>query len=284
MNTDAPPVPDLGELDGTILLFGGVNGNLEALEALLAMAAIEAIPLTRLINTGSVAPFCVDSIACSERIAELGIPTIRGSFEEAAPRLSPESVEELDFGWQRMAAEGLPEGLKTWMDSLPDGLCFSLAGKRFRVTHGAVSRIDKLLFRSSAAPDFLEEFELAQADVVVAGRSGIPFTRGLRGKLWHNSGALGLPANDGTPRVWLSAIKATPAGISFEHRPLAYDYRTTAAKLRQISPEDDFARCLETGLWPSLEDVPQSERSIRGKPIQPPGYTLAFATESAEIR
>ena len=37
-------------------------------------------------------------------------------------------------------------------------------------------------------------------DAIIGGHSGLPFTQTLGSRLWHNPGAIGMPANDGTPR------------------------------------------------------------------------------------
>ena len=37
-------------------------------------------------------------------------------------------------------------------------------------------------------------------DGVIGGHCGLPFTKVVGDRLWHNPGAIGMPANDGTPR------------------------------------------------------------------------------------
>jgi len=278
---------DLGELDGTLLVFGGVDGNLDAFDALLKHAALQGIPFTRMIHTGGVAPFCAEPVAVATRLAEVGVASVRGTFEMDAPALIRGSVADVlpetsAEGWQSILDEGIPEDVLAWMEGLPSQMLFTLNGRRCRVVHSTVSSPEKLLFASSPAPGYLREFELSQTEVVIAGRSGLPFTRlfpssqGI-GQAWHNPGALGLPANDGTPRVWYSLTRSTPGGIEFEHRPLTYDHRAAAAKLRSMNSDNAVAKCLASGLWPSLEDVPQGEKSRRGLPLE--GRSIRFEEE-----
>src|SRR3546814_2069829 len=55
------------------------------------------------------------------------------------------------------------------------------------------------------------------SDVCSSDLSGLPFTELVDGRLWHNAGAIGLPANDGTPRVWYSILGPAPGGLHIEH-------------------------------------------------------------------
>ncbi len=102
-----------------------------------------------------------------------------------------------------------------------------------------------------------------------AGHSGIPFSQVLGRRLWHNPGAIGLPANDGTPRVWYSVITPSGEAIRIEHVALAYDGETAAAKMRARGLPEGYAEALETGLWPSLEVLPPAERARTGAPLAP---------------
>ena len=71
------------------------------------------------------------------------------------------------------------------------------------MVHGSVDLTNCFMFESLEEGIFAEQLDLTDADAVIAGHTGIPFTRLVGDRVWHNSGALGMPANDGTPRVWL---------------------------------------------------------------------------------
>src|SRR5262249_61302033 len=92
-----------------------------------------------------------------------------------------------------------------------------IAGGRLAVVHGGVALISRFLFASTAAVIKAEELEISGADGILAGHCGLPFTQTIRGKLWHNAGAIGMPANDGTPRVWFSVLTPHPGGLRVEH-------------------------------------------------------------------
>ena len=118
------------------------------------------------------------------------------------------------------------------------------------------------LFGSS--PDRVVAAELAasEADVVIAPGL-LPFTRICQGKAWHSCGALGRPANDGTPRVWCSLVTAgrQPGSIVLEHIALDYDHAGAAR-----AQEDDE---LVSGRWLSTALLPKEESRAAGAPLAP---------------
>jgi hypothetical protein len=103
----------------------------------------------------------------------------------------------------------------------------------------------------------------------MGGHCGLRFTQAIDGKLWHNAGAIGMPSNDGTPRVWFSLLRAEADGIVIEHRPLDYDYAAAAAKIRGVRLPEEYAASLETGLWPTCDVLPLKEVHERGVALEP---------------
>ena len=74
---------NLGELHGTLMLFGGPYSNLQATQALRAEAERRCIPPANVICTGDVVAYCAQP---NETIAELrdwGIPVVMGNCEES---------------------------------------------------------------------------------------------------------------------------------------------------------------------------------------------------------
>lgn len=126
---------------------------------------------------------------------------------------------------------------------------------------------------------------LAGCDGVIGGHCGLPFTRIVFGRLWHNAGAIGMPANDGTPRTWFSMIEPRGAGLRIRRLPLEYDFATAAAKMRAVRLPEGYAAALETGLLPSCDVLPEAELALRGQPIAPAetvwGQSLAQANNAA---
>ncbi len=273
---EAAPVGDLGVLNGPVLVFGGPYSNLEATQALLAEAQRLGIPPERTICSGDVAAYCADPQATVDLIREAGLPVLMGNCEEAFGTDSEDcgcgfvegsACDRLSARWMAYARAELDTGAKAWMATLPRRLHFTLGERRLAVVHGAASRINRFLFASSPQADLAEEIALTGTDGVIAGHSGLPFTRIVDGHLWHNAGAVGLPANDGTTRAWYGLLTPVEGGIRVTHHPLAYDYRTAARKMRQRGLPAPYALALETGLWPDCDILPAAERAMRGWPL-----------------
>jgi hypothetical protein len=157
------------------------------------------------------------------------------------------------------------------MGRLPRRLDVALAGRRLAVIHGGVERINQFVFASTPAGEKRRQIDAAGVDGVIAGHSGIPFTQVIGGRLWHNAGAIGMPANDGTPRVWYSVLTPRGGSIHVAHHALDYDHASAAATMRARSYPSAYAAALATGLWPSCDVLPPAERAARGAALTPHG-------------
>ncbi|MFQ6024403.1 MAG: metallophosphoesterase family protein, partial [Acidiferrobacterales bacterium] len=171
--------------------------------------------------------------------------------------------------WYAYARRALNADGKAWMRELPRQVTFEMARRRLVVIHGGVSRINRFIFPTTATGDKLTELELAGTDGVIAGHSGVPFTQILNGRLWHNAGVIGLPANDGTLRVWYSILRPSDDGIAIEHHPLAYDHAAAARKMRERGLPLPYAEALETGIWPADDVMPEEDRRQCGRALNP---------------
>ena len=122
---------------------------------------------------------------------------------------------------------------------------------------------------STADSELEAELDAVGCDGVIGGHCGLPFTRVAGRRIWHNAGAVGLPANDGTPRVWYSVLTQRDGGIAIDHRPLDYDHERAASKMRARGLPEAYAEALETGLWPGMDELPAAERARKGVAISP---------------
>lgn len=281
MDSSTAPMPitkDLGSIDEPLLVCGGAYSNLEALTAFLAIAEEQGYAPDRIIHTGDVVAYGADPSGTADLLRRSGVHAIQGNVEESLSRGHSECqcgfdegslCLELSSDWFAYADAGIGADLRTWMGRLPHQLTFTMAGRRVRVLHGGVRRINAFLYPSTPGDAVFEaEFEAADADVVLAGHCSLPFTRPVGDKVWHNSGALGLPANDGTTRVWFARVTPDEDGIRFEHVPLAYDHETARTKMLLAGLPRGYADALRTGLWPSTETLPASEQRQTGKRLR----------------
>lgn len=265
------------EADGPVLLFGGCYSNLEATRALLAAARRHGIPSERLICTGDVVAYGADPRACVELIRMHGITTVMGNCEEQLAAGATDcgcgftpgsSCDRLAASWFAYADRHLDAGARRWMANLPRRVDLVIGGRRLAVVHGTPSRINRFIFGSDPDPMLTAEIGATGCDGVIAGHSGIGFTRRLGASLWHNAGAIGMPANDGTPRGWYSIIRATASGLEVDLHPLAYDHRAAARAMRRAGLPTEYAETLESGVWPSLDILPHAERAATATPLE----------------
>jgi hypothetical protein len=271
-------VRDLGTLDGPILVFGGPYGNLEAMDALLAEARRLGIDGTHAVCTGDVVAYGADPQAVVDRVRAWGCAVVMGNCEESLAADAPDCgcgfAEEstcaaLSAQWFSATRRDLDADTKSWMGTLPRRVDLTLAGRRFAAIHGGAALINQFVFASTPAAEKISQLAAADVDGILAGHCGVPFSQILDDRLWHNSGALGMPANDGTPRVWFSVLIPSVDGIVVEHHALDYDHRAAAAKMRARGYPVEYAGALGSGLWPSCDILPPTECSARGVPLAP---------------
>lgn len=288
-------VKDIGSVEERLLICGGAYSNRHALEALLAEASRLGIAADHILHSGDVVAYCGEPDACAKLLRASGAQAIPGNVEEQLAQNAQDcacgfaagsTCDRLAQSWYELADRRVGVELRGWMGALPDFIAFTMGGLRFFVLHGGVTRINRFIYETDSEDVFLEEMEAAGSDAIIAGHSGLPFTRQIGGRLWHNSGALGLPANDGTRDGWYSLL--TPladGGVEIEHRRLRYDARAAAGVMRAAGLPDDYARTLETGIYPQDNSLPPEmaaragQRISLSRPIrwQPAGAGQALA-------
>ncbi len=264
--------------DLPLLSFGGPYGNLEATLAMLREVKQLGIPDDRVVCTSDVVAYCADPVATVELVRRSGIRVVMGNCEESlgfdagdcgCGFAEGSECDLLSAAWYAHAARELDSASRAWMRSLPRSIDVSLGGRRLKVVHGSPGEINRFVFASTPPEAKARELEVVDCDGIIAGHCGLPFTQVIGGRLWHNPGAIGMPANDGTPRVWFGVLTPQSDGVLVEHRSLAYDHEAAAAKIRRAKLPEAYARALATGRWPSCEILPEEERAASRIPMKP---------------
>lgn len=261
-----------------LIVFGGPYSNLEATRTLLAEAGRLGVQPSNMICTGDLVAYGADAAGTVDTIRSAGIHVIMGNCEESLAASSGDcgcgftpgsACERLSAAWFQHADRTVGEESRRWMASLPKQLMVEVGGRRLMVVHGSIPRINEFIF-ASTHPEIKENnLDLANTDGIIAGHCGLPFSELIGNRLWHNAGAIGMPANDGTPRVWFSLLRPEAGGIRIEHRSLQYDFETAAGKMRSAGLPEEYASALESGLWPSCDMLPYREILERGVALQP---------------
>jgi hypothetical protein len=259
-----------------VLVFGGCYSNLQATQALLVEAGRLGVPPDRMICTGDVIAYGADPQATLALIREAGIATVMGNCEESLAQdaddcgcgFTPGSAcDRLSAAWFTYATNHVDHTNRLWMAALPQRIDLVLAGHRIAVVHGAPSRINRFVFASTPDPEIAAELTLTGAEGVIGGHCGVPFTRQIGTLLWHNTGAIGMPANDGTPRGWFSLLTPCGDGIEIRHLPLNYNHRGAAQSMRAAGLPVDYADTMESGIWPSFDVLPATEQGQTGRAL-----------------
>lgn len=272
---------------GRLLIAGGVYGNWQAFAHLLTIAQTHNIADDNIILTGDLLAYCADGAKVAahvrQHLASKAI-IIRGNCERAlaeqlddcACGFAPDSLcKTLSEAWYEHAKETIDDETKAWMGRLPPRVNLNYAGKQFAIIHGGADADNTFIFAST--PDKAAHVKKLASDSgdeidgVICGHCGIPFTEVIGdNKLWHNSGAVGMPANDGTSRVWCSIwdeAKDGKDGIKIHHHPFEYDYNNTIAAMQAAGLPSAYQKTLANGIFPSDSILPEAEKQQQGQPL-----------------
>lgn len=264
---------NIGELSGKVLVFGGVYSNFQALEEMYEIAQSLEIPPGNVICTGDVVGYCAQPEESVQLIKKWGIHCIAGNVEIQL------RSGEMDCGcnfndgsrcdifsrqWYPYAQSHLSEDSINWMQGLPDFIDFNYGELRVSVVHGDYDETAGYVFGSS--PDVVVDKQLdkSNAQLVLAGHCGLPFSKTINNRYWFNAGVIGMPANDGTDDVWYGIMDEEDAAITLTHRSFIYDAIEASARMREGKLPAEYAKTLLTGIWDSNEILPSIETARQG--------------------
>ena len=277
--TDQTELPlNLGMLTGPLLIFGGPYSNLLATKAMRAAAERLGISNSNVICTGDVVAYGAEPAETTSEIMDWGVTTVMGNCEENFGVDADDcgcGFEEgtdcdlLSRQWYEYANQQLTAEHRAWKRGCPRQVRFELGGRSFAVVHGSAASINEFVFEATDDALKLRDLDALGVDAIVGGHSGVPFTQILGDRLWHNAGVIGMPANDGTPRVWYSIIREAGNDIEIEICELHYDHLAASDAMRARGLPSGYADCLLTGVWPNMDVMPDAERAKLGHAIAP---------------
>nr|WP_295508563.1 metallophosphoesterase family protein [uncultured Sulfitobacter sp.] len=261
---------DLGRVEGPVLLFGGPYSNLQALHALMDAARQRAIPAERMICTGDVVAYCGDPSATTDALRAARIPLAAGNCEKHLAAGAPDcgcgfdagtTCDLLSAGWYGVANAQIGPDQRGWMATAADIISFSHAGQRFAVIHGGMTDIARFIWPCSDRKVFEEEWAAVEAaigpvDAIVAGHSGIPFTKDCAKGRWINAGVIGMPPHDGGQDTRFAVLDQ--GQVTF-HK-LGYDVEAAVAAMERAGLTQGYHSALRSGYWPSEDVLPPELR------------------------
>ncbi|GAB3695445.1 metallophosphoesterase family protein [Spirosoma flavus] len=276
-----PDTRDLGMRSGRVLVFGGPYSNLQALEALQTIANQLQIPPANIICTGDIVGYCAQPEESVQLVKNWGIQTIQGNVEQNIIRGEDDCGCNFTEGgrcdlfsrtWFPYAVQTLSTKSVAWLSTLPLQLSFRYAGKSVTVLHGAATGIADFVFASTPWPVKETSFAAYGADVILAGHAGLPFADKQvsdteNSRYWLNAGVIGMPANDGTPRVWYLLLDDADGVFMYTFHHFTYDNHTAHQLMMTNHLPESYAQTLLTGIWDNCEILPDVEKAFQGQVI-----------------
>jgi hypothetical protein len=164
------------------------------------------------------------------------------------------------------------------MSELPRSIDFSMSATRFRVLHASLNSINEFVFASSAPTARLAQIRHSGVDAIIGGHSGIPFGQRLEERYWLNAGVIGMPANDAGRHCWFMLLEPAECGCIASWHRLDYDYASSRDSTVDAGMSA-YGNALESGLWPSIDVLPQAEAQQSGQPLDLPPLHIDATTQ-----
>ncbi len=266
----------IGPKRGRLLLFGGVYGNLQALEKLIAIAEHNNIASENCICTGDITGYCAQPEETVQLFKKWGALSIAGNVELQLANNSEDCGCDFKAGgrcdsfsklWFPYTRGHLSKESLQWISEIPQNISFDYAGKKITVVHGSYENVSEFIFESTAVDTKKQCFKQTKSDIVIAGHCGLPFNQAIDQKLWLNPGVIGMPANDGTTRVWYMILETEGDDVKYTHRSYEYDHQTAQQLMYKNHLPEAYADTLASGIWDNMEILPELERMVQGIPI-----------------
>ena len=265
INSSTKPI----NIGNKAFVFGGAYGNLHATQAILKKATELGFASSQIIFTGDMVAYCAKPVETIELIKSSVDHIIMGNCEEAIAKGANDcgcGFEEgsecsiLSNQWYEFCKERIDVTTANWMGNLPRELIVQIGSYKLLATHATPDSINQFIFPS----DLISLKNIDKIDGYIVGHSGIPFIAEVNQKPWLNSGASGMPANDGTSRVWYATIENENHELSIQTHALDYDFKQAQSSMNAVSLNNGYMQCLETGIWPSDDVLPYPEKMLAG--------------------
>lgn len=220
--------------------------------------------------TGDILGYCAQPVECIALMQSWGVRSIAGNVELQLRDGSEDCGCDFSAGgrcdlfsrnWYGYTKAQLRPADIEWLHTLPQHISLRQGERKLLLVHGSWKHTSQFIFRSTAWQTKEEDFTATGAEIIVAGHCGLPFAHRRQNLLWLNAGVLGMPANDGTDRVWFATLE--PSG-AFRFHTLRYDHAVTSSLMRQQGLPAAYAQTLSTGIWDNCEILPPAETAQQG--------------------
>jgi predicted phosphodiesterase len=270
-------INNLGDRSGKLLFFGGVYSNLQSLQALKQWAEQNEYEPENVFCTGDILGYCSQPLECIYLIKDWNINAIAGNVELQIRNDKDECGCDFTSGgrcdlfaknWYSYIQSKIDNELKEWLKLLPEFIEFKYGKNSITIVHGSWFNTSEFIFMSTPRRKKEENFEATQSDIIIAGHCGLPFADVKEDQYWLNPGVIGMPANDGTPRVWFLTLDDTSSKLTYNFHSLDYDHQTASSLMVQNNLPASYANTLLTGIWDNCEVLPEEETRQQGTALQ----------------
>lgn len=264
-------IHNLGRLTEKILIFGGPYSNANALSALQKKAEEKGISPQNCFCTGDIVGYCAESEKTVQMMKTWGAHSIQGNVEEQLITEQENcgcnfekgsACDILSNTWYPKAKKQLSTDSLHYLSELPHHIRFLLPnGKKGIVVHGSFLTISEFIFSSTPLEIKKQSFDAAQADIIIAGHSGLPFVEETNDTTWINPGVIGMPAHNGKKHTYFGVFD--PQTMEYTQETLEYDCADTAQKMRDSAYPECYAQTIaDTGYWPYEDILPKEEKKF----------------------
>ena len=269
-------IKDIGNLTGPVLCFGGVYSNYQSLQKIRLIAEEHNIYAQNVICTGDVVAYCAQPEETVQAIKDWGIHCISGNVEiQLADDADHCGCDFANGGrcdtfsqqWFPYSKSKLSPDSIDWMKKLPSFIRFQYGGLNGFVLHGSYHHTAEYIFQSTPWEKKQSNFDENKSDLILAGHCGLPFSQERKSKYWLNPGVIGMPANDGSCKVWYMILDDQSGRLNYKHLNYEYDHVKAATLMLEHNLPKTYAKTLETGIWDNCEILPDVETASQGKSI-----------------
>ncbi|MEO5783747.1 MAG: metallophosphoesterase family protein [Ginsengibacter sp.] len=269
-------ITHLGEIEGKLLLFGGVYSNLQALSSLKKWAEENNFLPQNIFCTGDVLGYCAQPVECISFVKDWGIHSIAGNVELNLRNKEVDCGCDFESGgrcdvfsknWYSYIQSKIDLPSKLWLNTLPHHIKFNYGKDKVTIVHGSWFHTSEFVFNSTNWSVKKNNFDGSGSTIIIAGHCGLPFINHQKELTWLNPGVIGMPANDGSAKVWFATLELKDEKPLSQFHQLEYDNATTRNLMIRNNLPLTYADTLVTGIWDNCEILPEEESRQQGKKI-----------------
>ncbi|CAN0600592.1 unnamed protein product, partial [Ectocarpus sp. 12 AP-2014] len=228
------------------------------------------------ISTGDITGYCAQPEETVQLFQKWGALSIAGNVELQLANDSEDCGCDFKSGsrcddfskmWFPYTKGHLSQQSLEWMHEIPEYISFDYGGKKVTVVHGNYGNTSEFIFKSNATESKENCFKETNSTIIIAGHCGLPFHQTLKENVWLNPGVIGMPANDGTPRVWYMILDIIDGEVTYAHHSFEYDAETAQKLMYKNHLPEAYGDTLTSGIWDNMEILPELEKMGQGIPI-----------------